>query len=281
MTRTALFLSPHLDDVAFSCGGLAALLHDRGWHTVLATAFTATVMPATGFALACQLDKGLSPDVDYMALRRVEDREAAAILGFSELLHLDLPEAPHRGYTSARALFGPLRDDDPIMPSLAAKLAHLQHAFAPDLVLVPQGLGAHVDHLQMVRAAYEALSTPIGWYRDTPYAIRHPDAHPQHTRHLAELQVPIGAALDRKLRAACAYSSQIGFQFGGPEQTSAALRDFARAESGNNGFAERVMCSDQARSLLSSSHPIRGDCGDPQTLDRKRGVIRDRESRTL
>ena len=84
----------------FSCGGLLAQLGDRGWRTVLATAFTATVLPATGFALACQLDKGLGPEVDYMALRRDEDRAAAAILGVSDLRWLDLPEAPHRGYGS-------------------------------------------------------------------------------------------------------------------------------------------------------------------------------------
>ena len=97
----ALFLSPHLDDVVFSCGGLAASLADAGWDTVLVTAFTRSVVPASGFALACQLDKGLPPDIDYMAQRRDEDREAAAILGFADMRWLDLLEAPHRGYDSA------------------------------------------------------------------------------------------------------------------------------------------------------------------------------------
>ena len=94
---TALVLSPHLDDAAFSCGGTVAQLADAGWRSVMVTAFTATVLPATGFALACQLDKGLGPEVDYMALRREEDRAAAVILGVADLRWLDLPEAPHRG----------------------------------------------------------------------------------------------------------------------------------------------------------------------------------------
>ena len=250
MTRTALFLSPHLDDVVFSCGGLAGVLHDRGWRTVLATAFTATVTPVTGFALACQLDKGLPAEADYMALRRAEDHAAAAVLGFTEVRHLGLLEAPHRGYGSAPALFAGVRHEDSVVPALAAHLAALQREFAPDIVLAPQGLGSHVDHLQMVRAVATAVDAPLAWYRDTPYAMRHHDAAPPHLAQLAEVRFPIGTALDRKLQAACAYVSQVGFQFGGPEQTRTALRDFASAEAADGGFAERVAVSVQADGLL-------------------------------
>ncbi len=251
MKRTALFLSPHLDDVVFSCAGLAALLLDDGWHTILATAFTATVLPVSGFALACQTDKGLSPDIDYMALRREEDRDAAAILGFGEVLHLGLPEAPHRGYDSARALFGCVQERDPVVPALNKAITGLQDAIAPDLVLAPSGLGSHVDHLQLVRAVTEHISAPIGWYRDTPYAIRHPDAQPTPARYLKDSRVQIGAALDRKLDAACAYASQIGFQFGGRDQTRKALREFATVEAGGRGYAERFSLSGQAAAILS------------------------------
>ncbi len=75
---TALALSPHLDDAVFSAGGLLASLAAQGWRVVMATTFTQSVPDPKGFALACQLDKGLGPEVDYMALRRDEDRAAAA-----------------------------------------------------------------------------------------------------------------------------------------------------------------------------------------------------------
>ena len=176
---TALFLSPHLDDVAFSCGGLAALLGDEGWHTVLATAFTRSVMPATGFALACQLDKGLPQDADYMALRREEDRRAAAILGLSECRWLDLLEAPHRGYHTAPALFAEPHAQDGIATELAARFADLNAELAPALVLAPQGLGGHVDHQHVLKAAMTCFQRDhLCFYRDAPYAIRQPDAPP-------------------------------------------------------------------------------------------------------
>ena len=229
---SALFVSPHLDDVVFSCGGTLAALADRGWHTVMVTAFTASVHPATGFALACQLDKGLAPDIDYMALRRDEDREAAAIVGVADLRWLDLPEAPHRGYGSAPALFADLRAGDDVWQALAERLGALMRDLAPAQVFAPQGLGGHVDHRQTIRAVQQvAGDTPVAWYRDTPYAIRNPAA-PAFVAAEDAGALPIEATLERKLRAACAYRSQIGFQFGGEVAAADALRDFARREKG-------------------------------------------------
>ena len=109
--RTALAISPHLDDAAFSAGGTLARLARRGWRVVIATVFTRSVPNPQGFALACQLDKGLPPDADYMAIRRAEDEAACAALG-AEARHLPLAEAPHRGYGSASALFAGVRPDD-------------------------------------------------------------------------------------------------------------------------------------------------------------------------
>jgi LmbE family N-acetylglucosaminyl deacetylase len=69
----AVALSPHLDDAAFSCGGTLARLAQAGWEVAVCTAFTLSVPNPSGFALACQLDKGLPPEADYMAIRRAED----------------------------------------------------------------------------------------------------------------------------------------------------------------------------------------------------------------
>ncbi len=237
---TALFLSPHLDDVVFSCGGVACLLADRGWHTVLATAFTRSVVPASGFALACQLDKGLPPEADYMALRREEDRRASAIIGFAEVRWLDLLEAPHRGYDAAAALFGPVLEGDSVAPALGAALAALATELRPALVLAPQGLGNHVDHQQVTAAACNSFAAgALAFYRDTPYAIRDPEAAPLPGVPAQLAVFGVGAVLGRKIAAAQAYASQIGFQFGGPAPLDDALRRFAAAEGGG-APAERL-----------------------------------------
>lgn len=252
---TALFLSPHLDDVAFSCGGLLAQLGDAGWRTVMATAFTATVLPATGFALACQLDKGLAPEVDYMALRREEDRAAAAILGVSDLRWLDLPEAPHRGYGSAPELFGAVLANDEIWRPLATEISALIDELQPSLVLAPQGLGSHVDHRQMIRAVLQVSPPHLAFYRDTPYAIRNPAAIPYVNEPcMRDYVVGIAGGLERKIAASSAYGSQVGFQFGGPASLAAALAEFAVRE-GHGRPAERYIAfSGAALDPLSGSH---------------------------
>jgi LmbE family N-acetylglucosaminyl deacetylase len=254
----ALFLSPHLDDVAFSCGGTLRRTADAGWRTVLCTVFTRSVPDPRGFALACQLDKGLGPEVDYMALRRAEDAEAARHLGADEVLWLDLPEAPHRGYESAPALFGPLSPRDDIEPELEAALAPLLASH--DLVLAPQAIGDHVDHRRVRDAVLRlAPAAATAWYRDTPYAIRHPGARPSPEVAASgpETAVPLDeATLEAKLAACAAYASQLGFQFGGIGGMRAALAGFAHAEAARLGlgraFAEAVIAPAPAAALLAA-----------------------------
>lgn len=192
--KRALFVSPHLDDAVFSAG---ATLTGLDAHTILLTVFTASVPDPQGFALACQTDKGIAPQVDYMALRRAEDERAAEILGVDELIHLDLLEAPHRGYDSAAALFGPVHDT-----------VHLDLPDA-DVVYVPQGVGGHVDHVVVIEAT-RGVATHR--YRDLPYGLRRPGGDGR----------PV-APTRRKLDACAAYATQLDFQFGGEAAMRAAL----------------------------------------------------------
>jgi LmbE family N-acetylglucosaminyl deacetylase len=225
---TALALSPHLDDAAFSCGGLLASLAQAGWRVVMATLFTGSVADPQGFALACQLDKGLAPDVDYMALRRDEDVRAAVALGIAPPVHLPFREAPHRGYGSAPELFSDTRADDGVAAELAPALAGLIAAESPDLLLAPEAIGGHVDHVQVVRALRSLdVAAPVLWWRDFPYTVR--EAAPKEPlvglfATLAEAKMRLDPDAQARKRTACAaYASQIGFQFGGEAGLNARL----------------------------------------------------------
>jgi LmbE family N-acetylglucosaminyl deacetylase len=221
----ALALSPHLDDAAFSCGGTLSALARAGWEVTVATAFTRSVPDPQGFALACQLDKGLPPEVDYMALRRAEDASACARLG-ARPVWLDFPEAPHRGYADAEALFAAPRQDDTVDAPLSQALAALMTP-APDLILAPQAIGGHVDHVRLVQAILPLLpdGVPVLWWTDFPYA----------TRPLREAARPFAGLMEAwpergfhgdapaRLAACAAYATQLGFQFGGVEGLGRAL----------------------------------------------------------
>ena len=213
-----LAVSPHLDDAAFSVGGTLAGLADAGHEVVVVTCFTATVPSPTGFALACQTDKGLPPDADYMALRREEDRAAQAVLG-STPVHLPLPEAPHRGYDSAPALFAGVRPDDDVEEALLAALSALE----ADVRLGPQALGGHADHV-VVHRALRRLGVPTAWWRDVPYLLRDPAAEPPEPLPAGLVDVALPVDEDRRAQAAAQYTTQLGFQFGGAHGVAPALR---------------------------------------------------------
>ena len=241
----ALLLSPHLDDVAFSCAATARHLLRGGWQVQLVTVFTASVENPQGFALACQLDKGLALDVDYMKLRRAEDDEFCRIVGIENYAHWPLCEAPHRGYESAPELFAGIKAGDEIWKLIAEKLEAIA---TPDAVFAPQGLGNHADHLQVIRAVRaRGWDAQTFWYRDTPYAIRQPAATPSP---LLPAELSGGfvafdeAELEIKIAGCCAYGSQIGFQFGGADGVAAQLREFHQAEAqavAREPFAERFV----------------------------------------
>ncbi len=232
----ALFLSPHLDDAVLSCGASIAKWVAAGADVVLATVFTGSVAAPHGFALACQTDKGLAPDVDYMALRRAEDERAALVLGLHSVLHLGLLEAPHRGYASASALFAGVREDD-VAP---LRMRELLEQTAPNVVFVPQAIGNHVDHVRVTRAFVES-----GWrgrarfYRDTPYVVRHFDAAPAVNLgegHDAFEEISF-ANLAQKVTAASAYKTQVAFQFGGTRNLEEAMVTLAKREGACGGLA--------------------------------------------
>ena len=234
---TALFVSPHLDDVAFSCGATVSWLASRGWRCVLATAFTRSVHNPTGFALACQTDKGLPADVDYMALRRQEDAACGQALGTEAVRWLDFAEAPHRGYDTAAQLFAPPLVGDSVVEPLSQALSALCREWQPAITFAPLALGAHVDHVQLQRAVRLAVGAQalVAWYRDMPYAMRAGD-----DAGSADAAVALGDRhLQAKLDGCACYGSQLGFQFGGVQDMRAALASFAHAEGRRARLAGR------------------------------------------
>ena len=219
MREPWLVLSPHLDDAAFSVGPFIAGATTERAVTV-ATAFTASVAEPRGFALACQTDKGLPPEADYMALRRREDTEWAERVA-ATTLHGPLQEAPHRGYNSADTLFSGIHSTDCVGEALADWLARVVAERKPELVFLPLGVGGHVDHLWLRQAAETTLSQrlPLVYYGDQPYCAKRryslADLRRSHANGLAACRVtPDPAAVRMALDANEAYRTQIPFQFG-------------------------------------------------------------------
>ncbi len=220
--RRAVAVSPHLDDASWSAGAVLAGLAHRAWDVEMVTVFTASVPDPSPFSVACRVDKGIDPDVDYLALRRAEDRTAAARLG-AAATHLGLAEAPDRGYPSPAALFGPW------LPGDAATVDELVGVLGPvladaDLVLGPIGLGDHVDH-RIVVSALDRLDPPDqARWPDEPYrtlrGAAEPDPPPGWCRWVPPVDAASAAA---HIDAALRYRSQLGLHLGGEARARRTL----------------------------------------------------------
>lgn len=225
-----LVVSPHFDDAALSCGGAIERATRRGEQVTVVTVCAA---PPAGslsdYAASLHRRWGApagSEQQDALAMvrrRQAEDVAALAILGATGR-YLDVPDCIYRRdpiggwlYESDPAIFGPVAADDAATADDIARQLQALPGLAPDTrMLVPLGVGHHVDH-QLARRAAERVAARLGcqpvYYEDYPYAG---DASALQATLAAEKGLtPLVIALDEgaltaKIEAIQAYASQIG-----------------------------------------------------------------------
>jgi LmbE family N-acetylglucosaminyl deacetylase len=226
-----LYLSPHADDAALSCGAQIAMFTRRHDSVLIWTLMGGFPDPATrDFPLARHFREVWNIENDVTALRRREDVAATATLG-AGFRHGDWVEAIYRGdadgqplYTELPAINGDIHPDDPLL-KLVDDDAAVDALFAPfgldehDTIHVPLGVGAHVDHLLVRRMALRLGNRHphlrMVFYEEYPYVVYNP-------RNVAFAVSTFGAvlrpaptpqvdenAITQKIRAIACYSSQL------------------------------------------------------------------------
>ncbi len=174
---SAIYLSPHLDDAALSCGGQIFQRTQAGEKVLIVSVTAGDPAETAVSTYAHSLHERWELISDSVAGRREEDKTACRILG-ADYLHWDILDCIYRSdekygapfYVSDEALFGPVHPTDK-----AQLLTHLsqqvQQLPTPKELYVPLGIGNHVDH-QLVRMVAEATFSPklIYYYEDYPYA---------------------------------------------------------------------------------------------------------------
>lgn len=155
----AVFISPHLDDAVFSCGGRIAQLVTEG-PVLVVNLFTRylTDIKIHGAVMGAE--------------RHREELYAAEFLGF-ESCNLDELDAPFRreAYHKLSNLFHPpVAADIAWLPSLRTKLFDMLSGIDFEQLYVPLGIGWHVDHV-MTHLAFDAWSDryKLLHYEDAPY----------------------------------------------------------------------------------------------------------------
>lgn len=256
-----LYLSPHFDDVALSCGGGVFLQTASGESVLVVTIATAEPpdgpISATVQALHNRWRDSLAGEEledTIVGRRRAEDRAAFAILG-ADILHLPFQDCIYRlgpagevCYPGPTDMFGPISATDAdIIDELAATFAGLPPA---KKVYGPLSVGGHVDH-QATRRAAERVFPDLIYYEDYPYTMRPGALEEVLPRGLrgewtAEIVRLTPAALAAKIEAVAAYKSQLSSFFTGYDDLALKLR-----EEGQRVIAEAAG---------TEPHPEGGEC---------------------
>ena len=185
-----VFVSPHLDDAALSCGGLLMYAAQRTPVTVVTIFTEGGDPPYTLSARRYLWQVGARDARDLYQQRRAEDRAALEPLGIT-CVHAGLTDALFR----RRPGVPPRRWRDRLLPEMAhvypvyrlqvtsgriaaADAGTLEQVSAvirwlagSGLLLAPLGVGGHVDHV-LVHAAAARSAPRVVYYSDFPYNQR-------------------------------------------------------------------------------------------------------------
>jgi LmbE family N-acetylglucosaminyl deacetylase len=190
------FLSPHLDDVALSCGGLISALTGSSTVSVY-TCFCHAPWFGRHSALAKWLHEisGGFSATKLASIRREEDRVACRRLGASHR-HMQWHDAVYRkslhgGFLYDHCIQQKWEEEDGLL--ISALSVEIRRMCVDGCVLaVPLGVGGHVDHLVARAAAERSGCHSLLYYPEIPYVCMNPADLADRTNdlHPVEYRVP-------------------------------------------------------------------------------------------
>lgn len=233
-----LFVSPHLDDIALSCGGLASRLAANGESVIVATACTADAPAGGPLSPAAQHEhwQWQLGDQPYIH-RRAEDERACNVLGVQPV-HLGLLDAIYRRDESGAPLYtsdfigGDVHPLDWQSLFTEVKTALVLLVQSASRTYSPLAIGGHVDHV-VVRRAVEILAEPsrLHYYEDFPYAGK--VDQPERAFGLTSEHVTLTEdEIEARMGAITCYPSQMLALFGSAEAMPERVRAYLARTGG-------------------------------------------------
>jgi LmbE family N-acetylglucosaminyl deacetylase len=234
-----IFLSPHLDDSAYSCGGLIWEKIRDGVSVEIWTIFSG-IPPLDNlppYASQLHLRWGLS-EVNR-TLRNMEDLKACAILGctwrhfgYPDCIYRTLPGSSNPLIKEDADLFQPVRVVE--FPLVLEVAGRVKEQLQPgDQLVAPLAIGGHVDH-RIVRNAAESLDFNLSYYPDFPYAALEPASAkdcvpPGCTESIIKLST---RGLKKWQQAVAAYASQVSSFWPSADALNGSVKVYANSSAG-------------------------------------------------
>ncbi len=242
-----IYIAPHLDDAAFSCGGLIAKQVEAGRRVLAVTLSTAAPSPDGPFNEIAQFLHQMwgVPAERAMDARATEEQQALIRLGCDGAAAGQLDAIYRRPgeYYNHATLFGPTADEPEYRVFIRQMLDLLRERSPWAVLYAPLAIGRHVDHQIVYETVQEHASGPLMFYEDFPYVYEQGALEERlagFTVPLAPQTVAIDALVLRKLDAMGVYTSQLPDLFGGLEPMIDRVLNHCRTRRPAGGvFGER------------------------------------------
>lgn len=233
-----IYLSPHFDDAAFSCGGLIAMQSRTDQKVAIWTICAGDPPRGPLSPFAQSLHDRWEVEGNPVPKRRAEDKSACHELG-AVWRHFSIPDciyrrSPHDDlplYASEDEVFGPIH------PEEAGLVEHLRQQLLQVVpgeakIVCPLTIGGHVDH-RLARSAVEALGLNLWYYADYPYVqMEEANLAAKTAGMRAERFDLVEPDLAVWTEAAAAYASQISSFWDDRDAMRRAIRDYYRQMQG-------------------------------------------------
>ena len=236
----AVYLSPHLDDVALSCGGQIFSQTRSGDSVLIVTITAGDSISGTIPSLAQALHRLWQIDADAACVRRNEDVLACATLG-ADYWHWGLEDSIYRRhpetgvplYISEKDICGPIHAHESDMVLVLAQ--QMEQLPGLNQVFAPLGLGNHIDH-QLTRLAAETrFGKSLRYYEDyIPSRLsEHPSSGPIEMDQWNPSVFSLSPQdVEAKIAAVAEYQSQIRYLFGSRDRMARRIEDQVRSLGG-------------------------------------------------
>ena len=261
MSIAHVYLSPHLDDAALSCGGMIWKQVQAGQRVVVINVFAGIPDYRRLSAFAQEKHAVWGSPKDVVVARQAEDRAALTRLG-AEVVDWDYLDAIYRLdegrvlYPGEAGIFGEVDPaDSALQDRIAADVEAVLDETGDAVCFAPLAIGHHVDH-QVVRDVGLTLAERgrrVLFYEDFPYVWW--EAGGSASALPGNWQPTIRSIdVEPKIAAIACYQSQVPDLFDSQEAMAEAVRAYAWSV-GVEHYAERYWCFGQSaqdlRGLLS------------------------------
>ena len=235
-----IYLSTHLDDAALSAGGLIYDQTQSGTPVEIWTfmcGFPPENEETSLWAQDVHKMWGFATAKEAISARRIEDRNAAGILG-AKVVHFDFLDCIYRRGSDGSWLYNDIRqaphEEDADLPGQIAE--EISPRILRDDVLVCQlSVGSHVDHV-IVRRAAEILGRPLIYDIDIPYLFYQPEQLALKSAGMMENVYTVSdSGLKSWQEAVLAYASQISsldYAFNTPEKAKESIKSYWSERNG-------------------------------------------------